>query len=55
LKAFFKGLIDVRDVHIYGGIVLIGWGLWQIDHRLSFVVMGVILLYLGVFAGKKRP
>jgi len=55
LKAFFKDLIDVTDIHIYGGIALIGWGLWQVDQRLSFTIMGVILLYLGVFAGKKRP
>jgi len=54
LKAFFRTLIDVRDIHIYGGIALIGWGLWQFDQRLSFTVVGVILLYLGAFSGKKR-
>jgi len=55
LKEFFKDLIDARDIHIYGGIALIGWGLWQVDQRLSLTVMGLILLYLGVFTGVKRP
>jgi len=54
LKAFFKNLIDARDIHIYGGIGLIGWGLWSVDQRISLVVMGLIFLFLGVRAGIKR-
>ena len=54
MKAFFKNLIDARDIHIYGGIGLIGWGLWSVDQRISLVVMGLIFLFLGVRAGIKR-
>ena len=55
VKDFFKDLVDARDVHIYGGASLIGWGLWTVDQRLSLVVVGLIFLYLGVYAGKKGP
>lgn len=43
-----RGLVDIRDVHVYGGILLLGVGLAAIDWRLGLAIAGCILFYLGV-------
>ncbi len=40
--------IDLADVHAYGGAALVGYGLWQVDPPIAFIVVGIFLIYLGV-------
>jgi hypothetical protein len=56
LARFFEGHLLV-DYHIYGGIVLAGWGGWQLSPAWTAVAVGVTLLGLGLAAqmlGKSR-
>tara|TARA_R100000808_G_scaffold4774_1_gene15124 strand:- start:3602 stop:3754 length:153 start_codon:yes stop_codon:yes gene_type:complete len=41
---------DLRDIHIYGGMILIGIGvLAYIGWPGSLIAMGIISMYLGTF------
>lgn len=41
---------DLRDVHIYGGMVLIGIGvLAYTDWAGSLIAVGIICMYLGIY------
>jgi len=40
--------IDVRDLHAYGGIVLVAVGLWQIYSPSAFIVSGAMLFYIAM-------
>lgn len=42
----------MRDVHVYGGIALVGCGLWYLIGPVSLAAVGVALFYLGVWRGK---
>jgi hypothetical protein len=42
--------ITLRDVHIYGGLVVAGIGGWQLSPAWTGVVLGVALTGMGVFA-----
>jgi len=49
LKAFFKGLIDVRDSFVFGGIGMLGYGLylkWGLGW--AFIVCGSLLMLYGL-------
>ena len=39
---------NARDIHCYGGILLISAGLWAIYEPVAPVVAGIILLYLAL-------
>lgn len=41
--------VDGRDVHVYGGLVLVVAGLWALVGAASVAVAGAVLLYLGVW------
>lgn len=43
--------IDLVDVMIVAGLVMIGAGLGAYDWRLALVVCGAVLLFLGLVAG----
>lgn len=45
--------VDVRDFFIFGGIALLGYGLWMLYPWLGFTAMGGIFLGLGLFVGKR--
>lgn len=42
------GAFDLRDVHAYGGVLLVSYGLHQVHPPLSFIVAGLALFWLGV-------
>lgn len=39
---------DLRDAHIYGGLLLIIYGLAQVWHPGAFIGGGIILMYLAL-------
>lgn len=41
-------LPDVRDLHVYGGALLIAWGISRYAPAMGWVVMGMVLLALGL-------
>jgi hypothetical protein len=40
-------LLDVRDVLTFGGLGVLGYGLYLIQPAAAFVVMGALLFWLG--------
>jgi len=62
LKAIPKGIasiFDLQDALCFGGLTMVGVGLWYWDFRVSLVVVGVILMVIGrgvliVRVGKKQ-
>lgn len=55
MRAFLKSLVDkvcdvvdLRDVFVFGGLLLASAGLWQIYPPLALVASGVALFWLGV-------
>lgn len=49
-----RASIDIRDVHIYGGLVLAGTGAWLVSPPLALTGVGVALTLMGLAAGVKR-
>ena len=42
-----KSLVDIRDVHVYGGIAILSAGLAVYDWRIALIVAGSLIFYLG--------
>jgi len=49
-----KNPVDIRDFHIYGGLIMAGSGLWLYSPALSLAITGFIMLFLGLVAGRIR-
>ena len=43
---------DLRDWHVYGGLMLVGYGVWTVAGPCALAVVGVGLFYLGVWRAK---
>lgn len=55
LKALAPLVLDGRDAHIYGGLLLLGWGLWSSPLPwLAGVLAGLALWYMGLFLLARR-
>jgi hypothetical protein len=48
-----RAACDVRDFHVYGGLIVMGYGLYLLRPWLGFAVPGAILLCIGMFVGKR--
>lgn len=46
--------IDLRDCFVFGGLALLGYGLYQFQPWVSFTVCGAILLAIGLFIGRSK-
>ena len=46
--ATIKGWFDIRDVFVLGGLVMLGYGLYQFIPWVSFAVCGFLLFFVGV-------
>jgi hypothetical protein len=44
-KAF--SVFDLQDILCFGGLTLVGVGLWYWDFRVALVVVGLILMVMG--------
>lgn len=48
-----KGAVDIRDFHIYGGLGMLFYGLYQVNPFIAYTVSGIILLVIGLgWAGR---
>lgn len=45
---YIKNMLDLRDIHVYGGILLISIGLWFVYWQLSLVITGVLLIFIAL-------
>lgn len=43
-------VVDMQDVHIYGGLAIAGVGGLYISARWTMVALGVVLVLMGMFA-----
>lgn len=49
-----KTKIDLFDIIGLAGAILAGWEFWQLDHRIFWAAIGLILLLVGICAGGFR-
>ena len=42
--------IDLRDAHIYGGLLIAAVGGWQLSWPWTCIILGVLVTVLGIFA-----
>lgn len=57
-SSLFKGLwsaFDIRDIFVFGGLGMIGWGLYLFEPWIAYVVTGVLLMLLGLGWLLRRP
>ena len=45
-----RNTIDLRDVHVYGGLGLATWGGWQVSPPWTLVIVGAVLAAIGLLA-----
>jgi hypothetical protein len=48
LHSLLASLIDLRDAFAFGGLAMIGYGLFSIYPPAAWIVVGGILLWIGV-------
>jgi len=39
---------EIRDIFVFGGLVMLGYGLYQFIPWVSFAVCGFLLFFVGV-------
>jgi len=49
-----KGSVDMRDFFVFGGLAMLGYGLWLLRPWIGFSVPGAILLCIGLFVGERK-
>lgn len=47
MKKRFKKLIDLTDVIVFSGTLLLSYGCWMIYEPAAFISSGLILLIIG--------
>ena len=45
--------VDLQDFFVFGGLALLGYGLWMFSPWLGLAIPGAILLCFGLFVGKR--
>lgn len=45
--------IDIRDILVFGGLGLLGYGLWLLRPWMGFAVTGAVLMGIGLFIGRR--
>lgn len=60
LKTFMKSRLvavyaafDVRDFFVFGGLAMLGYGLYLLRPWIGWSVAGLILMTIGLFIGKR--
>lgn len=50
-----KDYLDIRDVFVFGGLVMLGYGLYLFEPWTAYVVTGALLMLLGLGWLFRRP
>jgi hypothetical protein len=45
-------LFDIRDFLVFGGLVLMGYGLWLYRPWIGFTIVGLLLMLIGILPGR---
>ena len=53
ISAVWKA-VDLRDAFVFGGLAVMGYGLYQYRPWVAFTVCGAILLAIGIFIGRGK-
>jgi len=48
-----RAALDIRDFFVFGGLILMGYGLYLFRPWLGFAVPGALLFCIGLFVGKR--
>ena len=54
ISATVKLAFDIRDLFVFGGLAMMGYGLYLFKPWVAFTVTGAIFCWLGLGIGKKR-
>jgi hypothetical protein len=54
MKFAIVKVVDLRDAFVFGGLGLMGYGLYQYRPWIAFTVCGTILLAIGIFIGRGK-
>jgi hypothetical protein len=54
IKSAVGRAIDLRDCFVFGGLGIMGYGLYQFRPWVAFTVCGAILLAIGIFIGRGK-
>ena len=57
LKKFFlavEKIVNLRDVTVFGGIAMMGYGLWMYRPWVAFAVCGAVLSAIGIFSARGK-
>jgi len=52
IPAALAKALDVRDFLLFGGLAMLGYGLWLFRPWVGFAVGGVVLMVIGLFTGR---
>jgi len=48
-----KAALDIRDFFVFGGLGMVGYGFFLLRPWLGWTIAGSILLYMGLFYGRR--
>lgn len=54
IRDSFGKTIDLRDAFVFGGLAMLGYGLYQFLPWIAYAVCGAILLAIGLFFGRSK-
>lgn len=43
-----SGVADLRDAHAYGGLAMVGYGIYTYTPGAAFIVCGTVLFWIGI-------
>lgn len=49
-----RPIIDIADVLVFGGILMVGCGIWMVRPWVAFVVVGAAMFGLGIWSSVPR-
>lgn len=52
IPALIMKIFDVRDFFVFGGLGMLGYGLWLLKPWIAFTVCGVVFMAIGLFTGR---
>jgi len=52
MRKWLQELISLRDVFVFGGLALVGSGLWMLLPASALIVVGGILFHMGMRGGR---